>query len=86
MKARVSARIGDGQYRPALERGLTIRRMAEHTGDTTLIQLLVHVAVDAMAQKALQNTLSAMPPDAPTPAWLAGELTAVPAGPGFFSA
>lgn len=74
MKADALVFIADGQYRQALEQALTIRRMAQHTGDQILISLLVSIAIDAIANNNIQNTLSAMPPDAVTLSWLQSEL------------
>jgi hypothetical protein len=73
--------VADGQYRLALERCLATRRMAAHTGDTTVISFIVHVAINALADKAIQNTLSAMPPDEQVLSWLKGELTTAPGKP-----
>ena len=70
--------VADKQYRLALERCLTLRRMAQHVGDRTVISFLVGTAIKALADKAMQNTLEYMPPDEKTLAWLKQQLTAVP--------
>jgi hypothetical protein len=74
MKAKTCVLLADGQYREALEEGLTMRRMARHIGDQVLAPLLVNIALDAMADKNIQSTLDAMPPDANTLSWLQNEL------------
>jgi len=74
MKTNVSMLAADGQYRQAFEQTLTLRRMGVHVGDENLISFLVSVAIDALAQKSIQSTLSVMPPDWETLLWLKGEL------------
>ena len=70
--------VADKQYRQALERCLTIRRMAQHVGDKTVISFLVSTAINALADKAIQNTLGIMPPDAQTLVWLKSQWAVVP--------
>jgi len=79
MKGEVAVLVADGQYRQALERCLTLRQMGQHISDQNIISFLVGVAINALAEKAIQNTLSAMPPDIQTLVWLKGELAASPA-------
>jgi len=70
--------VADGKYRIALERCLTIRRMAQHVGDKTVISFLVSTAINALADKAIRNTLEIMPPDAQTLVWLKSQWAVVP--------
>ena len=70
--------VADKQYRQALERCLTLRQMAQHVGDNTVISFLVGTAINAQADKAIQNTLGIMPPDEKTLAWLKQQLGPVP--------
>jgi hypothetical protein len=73
--------VADGQYHESLERCLTLRRVAQHVGDDTLISWLVGIAINAQADKAIRSTLGMMPADAQTLAWLKSELAAAPAKP-----
>jgi len=64
----------DEDYRTALEKCLTIRRLAEHIGDDTLVFYLASINTDVLAQLCIQDILEAMPPDADTLGWLQGRL------------
>ena len=52
--------------------------MAQHVGDKTVISFLVSTAINALADKAIQNTLGVMPPDEKTLVWLKQQLAVVP--------
>lgn len=52
-----------GNYQAALDRCLTMRKIAVHTCDKTLISYLVGVAIDALAYGATENVLALMPAD-----------------------
>ncbi len=84
MKAKTGVLLADSQYRQALEEGLAMRRMAQHLGDETLVSLLVNLALNTMANKNLESTLSAMPPDTQILAWLQSELAAAAGKPSRF--
>lgn len=64
----------DGHYPAALARCLTIRRLAWHIGDETLLAYLVSRQTNRMALSTIQHVLGVMPPDAGTLAWLRGQL------------
>lgn len=72
--ARVLA--ADGDYRAAFGRCLTIRRIAGHVGDDTLIYYLVSLSLDGLAHRCTQDVLGSMPPDIDTLTWLRGRLAA----------
>ncbi|OHB67687.1 MAG: hypothetical protein A2Y77_04825 [Planctomycetes bacterium RBG_13_62_9] len=74
--ARILAAQGD--YRQALERCLTVYRMAGHVGDEVLISFLVSVAVSTQANKCVTAILEQMPADADALTWLKGQLAAAP--------
>ncbi len=64
----------DGNYRQALERCLTVYKLAGHFGDSVLISVLVSAAISAQANKGITAILDRMPADAGTLTWLKGQL------------
>lgn len=66
----------DGDYRAALGRCLTIRRLASHIGDDMVILYAVSVSVDGGALSSIQHILGSMPPDVDILTWLQGQLAA----------
>ncbi len=68
----------DGNYRQALERCLTVYRLAGHLEDNVLISVLVSVAISAQANKTVTAILDRMPADAGTLTWLRGQLATAP--------
>ena len=70
--ARVLA--ADGLWREAIERCLTVKRVAQHTGDDTLISMLVAGSVDRLANDCLRDLLGLMPADRKVLQWLKAEL------------
>jgi hypothetical protein len=62
----------DGDYRAALARCLTVRRIAAHAGDGTAFSN--GVAVEAVAVRTMRHVLNAMPVDADLLTWLRGRL------------
>jgi hypothetical protein len=66
----------DGQYRAALENALTIRRIARHLGDETLILYIQTQSTNALAFDLIRYVLGKMPPDAETLTWLQEQLAA----------
>jgi len=73
--ARVLA--ADGDYRAALDRCLTIRRIAGHIGDDSMINYAISVGTDRSALRYIRNILGSMPPNDETLIWLRGRLAAV---------
>jgi hypothetical protein len=67
----------DGHFRTGLARSLTIRRLARHVGDDTVLLYLVSRSLDVMALDTLHHILEAMPPEVDTLMWLRGQLAAV---------
>ncbi len=74
-EARILA--ADGNYRQALERCLTVYRLAGHFGDSVLVSVLVSAAITAQANKAVTAVLDRMPAGAGTLTWLKDQLAAV---------
>lgn len=52
-----------GDHATASDRCITLRKMALHSGDRTLVCYLVGTALNSLANRAIQNVLSAMPSD-----------------------
>ncbi len=53
-----------GDYKNALERCLSMHKIAIHAADKTIVSYLVAVAINARANKAMQNILKDMPDNA----------------------
>ncbi|MHC4229519.1 MAG: hypothetical protein ACYSW0_18975 [Planctomycetota bacterium] len=67
----------DGHYRVALERCLTVRRLARHVSEDSA--LYRHgTGPDTLALSTIRSILSVMPPDADIVTWLRGQFTVVP--------
>jgi len=71
----------DGDYRQALERSLTLRKMSKHMGDDTIISLLVATALSKMADNHIQYLLADMPQDVETLTWLKSQLSIIESKP-----
>jgi len=67
----------DGDYQGAFNRCLTIRRIAGHVGDDTVVNYAISVGTDRSALRYIQNVLGSTPPDAETLTWLRSRLAAV---------
>jgi len=67
----------DRDYRTALDRCLSLHKMAAHINDRLFISHLVGIAINAMAHDCMTEILSAMPPDAGTLTWLKTELAKI---------
>jgi hypothetical protein len=65
----------DGQYRSALERGLSIRRFARHFNDEGLLGYLISVPVDIRSLRCIHYILGLMPPDRDTLTWLQSQIS-----------
>lgn len=63
-------RAQSAEYSEALERCLTVHRMANHVGQGAVISHLVEIATRALAHQAIANVLSEMHADEPTLIWL----------------
>ncbi len=66
----------DGHYRAALERCLTVRRLARHLGEDSKLNLLARNP-DLMALLTVQHVLGVMPPDEDILTWFRGRLAVV---------
>ena len=73
--ARVLA--ADGDYRAALGRCLTTRRIAGHVGDDTLLFYLTSLSIDGLAHRCTQDILGLMPTDVEILTWLRSQLIIV---------
>lgn len=71
-EARILA--ADGAYRQAYSRCLTVRKMAQHVGDDTLISMLVGNALDGAANRCIRDLLASAPAEVETLQWLKTEL------------
>lgn len=66
----------NGHERAALARCLTIRQLARHIGDDTLLMFLVAFVTDTFAHGTMQDVLGIQPTQAETLQWLRGQLAA----------
>jgi hypothetical protein len=75
----VSAAIlaADGDYRAAIGRCITIRRIARHMGDNAVTSYAGSVQVDGGSLRAIRHVLGRMPPDADVLGWLENRLATV---------
>ena len=71
-KAQILAEEGD--YKAALDKCLTIHKMARHVGDRLIISYLVGNALNALANKRIEDILSQMPDDVETLTWLKNKI------------
>jgi hypothetical protein len=67
-----------GDYKAALERCFTAKKMANHTGDGMLISFLVSISINALSNGAIQNILSS-DTDISTLNWLKNQLQLIQA-------
>jgi len=72
-EARTQADMGD--YKKALDRCISIYRMARHLNERPIISYLVGIAINAANNQCITNFLSEMPPEAEILTWLRSELT-----------
>ena len=70
--AKIAAKAGD--YKLALDRCLSVHKMATHLGGDILIAHLVAMASNTMANECIVDILSQMPADAEVLTWLKTEL------------
>lgn len=71
----------DGHYEAALARCLTMRRLARHVGEDTMLAYLIALSVDDLARQTMQYILGLLPSDANLLQGLRGQLAAVPGAP-----
>jgi len=75
----------DGHYRAALERCLTIRRLARHLGDDNVLLYSISMSYNSLAHRTIQYVLGVMPQDADLLIWLRGQLVTVQGAPSSFA-
>jgi hypothetical protein len=63
----------DGHYRAALQRCMTLRRIARHISHDSKIHF-TSIAFDGIALRTIRRILGEMPPDADVLAWFQGQL------------
>lgn len=71
----------EGDYRQALERCLTLRKISKHLGDDTIISFLVAMSFSKMADNHIQYLLGDMPQDLKTLTWLKSQLAIIESKP-----
>ena len=79
--AEIRILAAEGDYRQALDRCLTLRKISQHMGDETIISLLVAKALEKMADNHIQYLLGDMPQDIQTLAWLKNQLVIIESRP-----
>jgi hypothetical protein len=67
----------DGDHKTALNKCLTIHKMARHVGDDLLISWLVSVSLNTLANKRIEEILSEMPEDLETLTWLKSRIVGI---------
>ncbi len=70
----------DGHYRAALERCMTLRRIARHLSYDSYL-FMVSTECDSMALKTICRIIGDMPPDAEVLTWIKGRLAAFQGAP-----
>ncbi len=71
----------DGEYRAALDRCLSIRRLAQHIADEATLGYLVSMPLHWRAIQCIQYVLSSMSPDRDTLMWLQSQISTVQGAP-----
>ncbi len=67
-------RAEQGDYITALNEALSVKKMAPHADDNTIVSHLVGYSLENMAGRCIQDILSDMPEDLETLLWLKNEL------------
>ena len=67
----------DKEYQKALENCLVIRKISQHIGDDNMLYLGLNVGCHGLANRAIRQVLSMMPPNLTMLAWLEKELAQV---------
>jgi len=65
----------DGDYRAALGRCVTIRRLSARIGEDTNVMYAGSLTLDRLSLSCIQHVLASMPPDIDILTWLQGQLT-----------
>lgn len=71
----------DGEYRAALDRCLSIRRLSQHIADEATLGYLVSMPLHGRAFRCIQYVLSSMSPDQDTLTWLQSQISTVQGAP-----
>ena len=79
--AEIRILAADGNYRQALDRSLTLRKMSKHIGDDTIISMLVAMVLSKMADNHIQYLLADTPQDVETLTWLKNQLSIIESKP-----
>ncbi len=74
LAANTQVLAGQGDYKAALGKCLTVHKMARHVGDRLLISYLVGNALSKLANKQIGKILSQMPDDVETLTWLKTQI------------
>jgi len=69
--------VSEGDYRQALDRCLTLRKISQHMGDETIISLLVSMSIDKMADNHIQDILADIPQDLQILTWFKNQLAII---------
>jgi len=69
--------LEDGEHKAALEKCLTMHRIARHVGDETIISFLVGTSINTLANKRIVDVLSDMPDDPETLQWLKSRVVGI---------
>ncbi len=71
----------DRDYRAALERSLSIRRLAQHIADEAVLGYLLSLSLHERSFLCIQHVLGSVPPDTDILTWLQGQLSTVQGAP-----
>ena len=71
----------DGDYRVALERCLSMRRLAQHFADEVILGYLASLSLHGRAFLCIQHVLGSMPLDIDIFTWLQGQISTVQGAP-----
>jgi hypothetical protein len=69
--------LEDGEHKKALEKCLTMHKIARHVGDDTIISFLVGTSLNTLANKRIVDVLSDMPDDPGTLQWLKSRIVGI---------
>jgi hypothetical protein len=78
INAEIRILAAEGDYRQAIDRCLTVRKIGKHVGDDTPISFLVSLAIDKVVVNRIQDILAEMTPEMETLTWLKAKLAEVP--------
>lgn len=69
--------LENGEHKAALEKCLTMHKIARHVGDETIISFLVGTSINTVANKRIEDILSDMPDDPETLQWLKSRMVGI---------